>query len=452
MKTDGAVSALVGGVDYRRSEFNRVTQAHRQPGSAFKPFVYLAALQAGISPWEWRDDRPVDVAGYQPANYKDAHYGRLRLADALARSVNTITVNLAQEVGIAKVAAAAHQAGISSPLENNASLALGTNEVTPLELASAYGFFANGGHVVTPFLVSRIENAATGAVLYQHEDASTPILMNDQVHKDMNAMLYQVVTAGTGTAARLAGREAAGKTGTTQDYRDAWFAGFTHDHVAVAWVGNDDNHPMRRVTGGSIPALLWRTVMTAAEKDLPPLPLDRTPGAPVEVSDPFGASQVSYVDDLNAAPPMLPMDSQGEYFATGSGVSAGRVARMDPPPAPPPADAPQPYAPQPYAAQTYAPQSNAAQAYAPQPNAAQAYAPPSPPPEAANDWREVRPSPYRGYRERIAQDEVRQLPYRAYRERIGQDDEAPVDRYPARPAYEYRDRTMGDYRDSYPGR
>src|SRR6185312_7865502 len=159
MKPDGAVAAMVGGVSYNRSVFNRVLQAHRQPGSAFKPFVYLTALEAGISPWDRRDERAVDIAGYHPTNYNGAHYGSLRLTDALARSVNTITVNLAQEVGIQKVAAAARRSGITSVLQNNASLALGTNEVTPLELTAAYGALANG-EPVKPYLVSRIETSS----------------------------------------------------------------------------------------------------------------------------------------------------------------------------------------------------------------------------------------------------------------------------------------------------
>jgi penicillin-binding protein 1A len=329
MKPDGAVAAMVGGVDYDLSVFNRVTQAYRQPGSAFKPFVYLAALQSGISPWDWREDQAVDIAGYQPANYRDVHYGRLRLADALARSVNTITVNLAQEVGVARVAAAARQAGITSPLQNNASLALGTNEVTPLELAAAYAFFADGGHVVKPVLVTRIEATATGAVLYERSLNSSPAALADQVRRDMVAMLYNVVASGTGTAARLGSREAAGKTGTTQDYRDAWFVGFTTDYVAAVWIGNDDNHPMRRVTGGSMPALMWKGLMTAAEGDAPPKPLDRTPGPPATVEDPFAGQQVSYVDEIDAAPPPLPTDDRGDSILTANGVSSRAADRED---------------------------------------------------------------------------------------------------------------------------
>jgi penicillin-binding protein 1A len=325
MTPDGAVGAMVGGVSYAHSVFNRALQAHRQPGSAFKPFVYLAALEAGISPWDWRDDRAVDIAGYQPANYKDAHYGRLRLIDALARSVNTITVNLAQEVGIARVAAAARRMGITSPLRNYASLALGTNEVTPMELTAAYGGLARG-ETVKPYLVSRIETA-DGKVLFERNDAPGQPVMADTVRRDLTAMLFHVVTSGTGTAARLPDREAAGKTGTTQDYRDAWFVGFTGDYVASVWVGNDDNRPMRKVTGGLVPAQLWKDVMRVAEADLPARPLDRSP-EPTGITDDFAAEQVAYVDEVDAAAPQIPMDEQGGVLA-GSGLSSDHLARND---------------------------------------------------------------------------------------------------------------------------
>ena len=157
MKPDGAVSALLGGVDYRESVFNRATQALRQPGSAFKPFVYLAALEAGFSPWETRDDEPVDIAGYTPSNFGGKYYGTVTLADALAHSVNTIAVSLAQEVGIRNVIATARRVGITSPMQANASLALGTAEVTPLELTAAYAVIANGGYRAQPYLVTRID-------------------------------------------------------------------------------------------------------------------------------------------------------------------------------------------------------------------------------------------------------------------------------------------------------
>jgi penicillin-binding protein 1A len=313
---DGAVSAMVGGIDYKASVFNRATQAHRQPGSAFKPFVYLAALQAGLSPWEWREDRPVDIAGYQPANYQDAHYGRLRLTDALARSVNTVTVNLAQEVGVAHVLAAARRAGITSPLQANASLALGTNEVTPLELTAAYCAFANGGKAVSPYLVTRIDAAATGTVLYQREPAAGQPAFADSVRRDLVAMLHNVVTSGTGTAARLGAREAAGKTGTTQGYRDGWFVGFTVDHVAGVWVGNDDNAAMRGVTGGSVPAQIWKTVMTAAEAGRPVKPLDRTPVPAMDTDDAF--AEEPFIDAQQVA-----FEDQGFYAGSGAPYRRG---------------------------------------------------------------------------------------------------------------------------------
>ena len=297
MRPDGALSALVGGADYATSVFDRVTQAHRQPGSAFKPFVYLAALEAGKTPWEWRDDQPVNIAGYQPANYENATYGRLRLIDALAHSVNTITVNLAQEVGIGAVATAARQAGIKSPLLETPSLALGTNDVTPLELTAAYGAFANGGHQVTPYFVTRIETAA-GKILYERQPTTSEPVLAASVRRDMDEMLYTVMTSGTGTGARLAGREAGGKTGTTQDYRDAWFVGFTTDYVAGVWIGNDDNSPMRGVTGGSVPAQIWKSVMTAAEQGHSAMALDRTPGPPPDAPDSdAGSPSQDYVDE-----------------------------------------------------------------------------------------------------------------------------------------------------------
>jgi penicillin-binding protein 1A len=280
MKPDGAVSALIGGVDYQDSVFNRATQAHRQPGSAFKPFVYLAALESGITPWETRDDEAVDIGGYRPTNFGGKSYGTLTLADALAHSVNTITVNLAQEVGMRNVVAAAKRVGITSPLQANASLALGTNEVTPLELTAAYAAFANGGYRVSPYLVTEVDIG--GKAIYQRRVPPPPRVIAQSVNRDLTAMLYGVVVNGTGGYASLHGREAAGKTGTTQDSHDAWFVGFTTDYVAAAWVGNDDASPTRGVTGGTLPAYIWRDAMLAAEQGLPLKPLDKSVQPPPE--------------------------------------------------------------------------------------------------------------------------------------------------------------------------
>ena len=279
MKPDGAVTALLGGVDYQGSSFNRATQAHRQPGSSFKPFVYLTALEQGISPWDERDDQAVDIDGYKPQNFGGHYYGTLDLADALAHSVNTITVNLGQEVGIKNVVATAKRMGIASPLEANASLALGTSEVTPLELTGSYAVFANGGLRVAPYFVTEVDTEG-GKVLYRRVPPRPERIIASSVNRDLVAMLWNVMVAGTGTSASLAPREAAGKTGTTQNSQDAWFVGFTTDYVTGVWVGNDDNSPTRGVTGGTLPAQIWKSAMLTAEKGLPLKPLDRSPPQP----------------------------------------------------------------------------------------------------------------------------------------------------------------------------
>lgn len=281
MRTDGAVIALVGGRNYDTSVFNRATQARRQPGSAFKPFVYLAALENGITPWDVRDDGPVDIDGWTPTNYGGRSYGTVTIADALAHSINTVTAKLAQEVGITTVVKAAHRCGIVSPLEADASLALGTSVVTPLELTGAYATFASGGYRVSPYFVTEIDDSAHH-ILYRRRPPARTRVIAAHVDRDLTAMLYDVVVEGTGRGAALPGREAAGKTGTTQDYRDAWFVGFTPDFVAGVWVGNDNYSPMRNVTGGSLPAAIWKSVMTAAEDGLPVKALDKSAPPPPE--------------------------------------------------------------------------------------------------------------------------------------------------------------------------
>ena len=302
MKLDGAISAMIGGVDYTESPFNRATQAHRQPGSAFKPFVYMAALEAGLSPWDVRNDEPVDINGWTPTNFGGRAYGQLTLADALAHSVNTITANLAQEVGLDAVIDAARRCGITSPLVANASLALGTSEVTPLELTSAYGAIASGGIKVTPYMVTQVDGP-DGRVLYKRKAPDEPRAIAEHVDRDLTAMMYDVMTEGTGRGAALWTHEAAGKTGTTQDYHDAWFVGFTTDYVAGVWVGNDDSSPMHGVTGGSLPAEIWRDVMTAAEKGLPATPLARSPpGVPVDETLMDSGLPVTTDDEAHATP------------------------------------------------------------------------------------------------------------------------------------------------------
>ena len=310
MKLDGAVSAMIGGVDYQDSVFNRATQAHRQPGSAFKPFVYLAALESGITPWETRDDTPVDIGGYTPTNFGGKNYGTLTLADALAHSVNTITVNLAQEVGIRKVIEAARRVGITSPLQANASLALGTAEVTPLELTAAYAAFANGGYRVAPYMVTQVDIASK--TVYLRRPTQPQRVIDQSVDRDLTAMMYGVVVNGTGGYASLHGREAAGKTGTTQDSHDAWFVGFTSDYVGAAWVGNDDSSPTRGVTGGTLPAYIWRDTMLAAEQGLPLKALDKSVRPPPEELEAMAdnATWDGVDDEALSRTPGLPSDEE----------------------------------------------------------------------------------------------------------------------------------------------
>ena len=340
MKPDGAVSAMIGGVDYRDSVFNRATQAHRQPGSAFKPFVYLAALEAGISPWETRDDEAVDINGYRPTNFGGKYYGTQTMADALAHSVNTIAVNLAQEVGVRNVVEAAKRVGITSPLEANASLALGTNEVTVLELTAAYAAFANGGHRVSPYMVTQVDMG--GKPVYHRRVTAAPRVIAEGVNRDLTAMLYGVVIGGTGGYASLHGREAAGKTGTTQDSHDAWFVGFTTDYVAAAWVGNDDSSPTRGVTGGTLPSYIWRDAMLAAEKGLPYHALDRSlpPPPETEVVASGGFWDGRDDENLGRLPELPPEDAppaQPERRHRGGllGWLFGDDDEDEPPPPPP---------------------------------------------------------------------------------------------------------------------
>jgi len=275
LSPDGAVRAMVGGRDYGQSQFNRATQAQRQPGSAFKPFVYLAGLEAGLRPGDHFVDGPIRVGNWQPHNYTNRYQGDMTLAEGLAQSINTIAVQVAERVGIARVVAVANRLGITSDLAKDASIALGTNEVNLLELVSAYAPFANGGVGVLAYGISEIRDSEGKSVYRRAGSGPGPVIAPELVEM-MNQMLAGVIGHGTGKSAVLP-RPAAGKTGTTQEYRDAWFIGYTADLVAGVWLGNDDNTPMNRVTGGSLPALAWRNFMLAATKTMPPKLLPSAP-------------------------------------------------------------------------------------------------------------------------------------------------------------------------------
>ncbi|MDH3742824.1 MAG: PBP1A family penicillin-binding protein [Hyphomicrobiales bacterium] len=272
MDTTGGVRAMVGGKSYIKSQFNRAVSAKRQPGSAFKPFVYLTAVEFGMSPDSVEYDEPIEIDGWKPHNYSGRYYGPVTLRQALSRSLNTVAVRLGQSVGPRSVVTTAHRMGVNSELKANASIALGTSEVSLLELTSAFAPFSNGGNAVVPHVVTRI-TTREGKVLYERSGNGLGSVVSSYDLGAMNDMLRAVVQQGTGTRAQLNGQDVGGKTGTTQDYRDAWFVGYTAHMVAGVWVGNDDNSPTKRVTGGSLPATMWNTVMTAAHNGLPKVDL-----------------------------------------------------------------------------------------------------------------------------------------------------------------------------------
>ncbi|MBA3038354.1 MAG: penicillin-binding protein [Alphaproteobacteria bacterium] len=268
----GAIRALVGGKDYAESQFNRAVKAKRQPGSAFKPFVYAAALETGVRPDSVRNDAPVRIGNWTPENYDEKYRGPVTIANALANSLNTIAAQLVMEVGPDHVIKLAHRLGIESELQSNASIALGTSEVSLLELTAAYAPFMNGGYKATPHIIRRI-STAEGKVLYENDYAEPPRVLGEPVVAAMNRMLKGVITEGTGKKARLDGWEAAGKSGTTQSFRDALFVGYTSNLTTGVWFGNDDGQSMKKVTGGGLPAKAWHDFMTAAHAGLTPVPL-----------------------------------------------------------------------------------------------------------------------------------------------------------------------------------
>ncbi|WP_420560414.1 transglycosylase domain-containing protein [Tepidicaulis sp.] len=268
MTPDGAVKAMVGGRSYRESQFNRAVQAKRQPGSAFKPIVYLAAIEGGLSPQSVRVDAPISVDGWSPENYGRKFEGMMPVHRALARSVNTVAVQISEEVGRDQVIRTARRLGLSSPMQPHPSLALGTFETNLLELTAAYASFANGGYGVIPHGIERVETG-TGVLLYERRGDGPGRVISRRALGAMNFMLKEVMESGTGRKAALDGRPAGGKTGTSQDSRDAWFIGYTADIVVGVWVGNDDSTPMNRVTGGTLPAVMWHDFMVRTQKGVP---------------------------------------------------------------------------------------------------------------------------------------------------------------------------------------
>lgn len=276
---DGSIKAMVGGRSYGQSQFNRATQAERQPGSAFKPFVYLTAMEQGFTPETVMNDEPVNINGWSPRNYENRYEGPVSLSLALAKSINTVAAELGQRVGIANVIKTARKMGLQSDMQPIPSLALGTNSVTLLDLTSAYVPFANGGYGVITHGIDEVKTP-DGQELYKRVGSGPGLVVAERPLAEMNYMLSMVVDGGTGRSAYLPGRPAAGKTGTSQDFRDAWFIGYTANIVVGVWVGNDDGKPMKRVTGGRLPTLVWNAFMTQTQRNVPvaALPGNYVPG------------------------------------------------------------------------------------------------------------------------------------------------------------------------------
>jgi len=302
MRPDGAVLAMVGGTDYRGSQFNRATQALRQPGSAFKAFVFLTAFENGYVPGNMFVDGPIRIGNWSPGNYKDRYYGKVTLRDAFARSMNSVAVQLSERVGRSRVIDTAHRLGITEPLDNNPAIALGVSETTLLEMTGAYATFANMGNGVWPFGIERI-SARDGTVLYEREGSGPGQVASGPAVRKMLDVMAATVEDGTAKRAQL-DRPVYGKTGTSQNFRDAWFIGLTSDMVTGVWVGNDDNAPMDKVTGGTLPVMIWHDFMAPVLAETPIADVRRPGGdivaaaTPAELGAAQGQSQGSWLSEL----------------------------------------------------------------------------------------------------------------------------------------------------------
>ncbi len=273
LDAQGGVRAMVGGRGYVDSQFNRTTQARRQPGSSFKYFIYMTAMERpNISPWSVRVDQPIVIGDWAPGNYEDNYYGAVTLTQAFAKSMNMVAIEVANEVGHDNIIETARRLGVRTRLYNYRSLALGAQELPMIEMAQAYGAMASGGFRVEPHGVARVRRAS-GNVIWTWRPTNAERVIDDRTLRSMNYLMSRVVEAGTGTRARIAGRQIGGKTGTGNDYRDAWFVGFTSGITTAVWVGNDNYQTTNRVTGGSLPARIWHDYMVVALRDAPPTPL-----------------------------------------------------------------------------------------------------------------------------------------------------------------------------------
>ncbi|MDR3493190.1 MAG: penicillin-binding protein 1A [Ancalomicrobiaceae bacterium] len=340
----GGVKAMIGGVEYEKSQYNRAVAARRQPGSSFKVFTYLAAMEAGLTPETVKVDEPVSFHGWAPKNFGKEYKGPVTLKDALAHSINTIAAKLAVEVGPRKVASVAERLGITSPLQANASIALGTSEVTPLELTGAYVPFSNGGFGVVPHVIKRIRTA-NGKVLFEHTGNGPGRVIDPLPLAEMDTMLAETLISGSGKKAQIPGWPTGGKTGTSQDSRDAWFLGFTGLYTVGVWLGNDDSSPTNNVTGGSLASIVWHRFMVEALRGKTPVPI---PGSSYQPPSLFAPQQPQQQQPWSAQQQTQqiqpqPVQQRGEPLTTGT-INRTQPAYQQPPgqmqPMPPPDDTP----------------------------------------------------------------------------------------------------------------
>ncbi len=318
---DGAILAMVGGRSYGQSQFNRAVQALRQPGSSFKPLYYLAALQAGYHPDTMVEDAPITVGDWSPENFEPEYRGSIPLRDALAYSINTAAVRVLQFVGLTKAIDMAHRLGITEKLDRDYSLALGTSDVTLLEMAGVYATFAHDGEVVHPYAIDSIKDRE-GHVLYQRPARKPVMAAMPWDVSELNSMLEAVVEYGTGKGAKL-DRPCAGKTGTSQDFRDAWFMGFTGDYTTGVWIGNDDDSAMKKITGGSLPVQVWRAVMTDVERGQPVKGLSSLASAPPPMDESGNSGSIDGLDLSEAGAAAAPELRHAAPDARPSGSDVG---------------------------------------------------------------------------------------------------------------------------------
>jgi penicillin-binding protein 1A len=330
MKPDGAVQALVGGLSYAKSQFNRASQAKRQPGSVFKLFVYLAALEAGLTPQSMVEDAPISLQVgnkvWTPENFGMDYKGQIPMVEAIRFSLNTVSVRLSQYTGVEKVADLAMRLGIPN-VPAHASIALGSVEATLLEMTGAYAHLPNGGKKVEPYGITSIRTR-DGKEIYKREEKEPDTVLAKGTVEMMNYMLLDVVARGTAVKAGLPGRQVAGKTGTSQDFKDAWFIGFTPQLVTGVWIGNDNNKSMHKVTGGSLPATIWHDFMIRAMESKPSKAIPNSAGSSEGLlpwlfgGENTNGENPAATGDVPNAPTVIPEDAPFETKQMGQPADA----------------------------------------------------------------------------------------------------------------------------------